>query len=90
MPMVPIIMEIGSTINNMVSVWSLGLMALNTKVIISMARKRAKENLHLPMEAIMKVSLNKMKYVDTESIIGLMVSNMTDNGVIIKCTEKEF
>jgi len=38
----------------------------------------------------MKENLNKMRYVDMESITGQMVSNMTDNGAIIKCTEKEF
>lgn len=86
----PTIMVIGLTISNMVSEWSHGLMVLNMKVTISMARKRVKESLHLLMEAIMKASLNKMKYVDMESTTGQMVSNMMDNGVIIKCTEKEF
>lgn len=86
----PTIMVIGSTINNMVSEWSLGLMVLNTKVTTSTGRKRAKENLHLLMEAIMRVSLNKTRYADMENTTGLMVSNMMDNGVIIKCTEKEF
>ena len=42
------------------------------------------------MVATMKENSNKMKYVDTESTTGQMVSNMMDNGVIIKCTEKEF
>ena len=86
----PTIMVIGSTINNMVSEWSLGLMVLNTKVTTSTGRKKAKENLHLLMEAIMRVSLNKTRYADMENTTGLMVSNMMDNGVIIKCTEKEF
>ena len=90
MPTEPTIMEIGSTINNMVSEWSPGLMVLSTKEIISMERKRVKENLHLLMEVITKENLNRMRYVDTESTTGQMVSNMTDNGVIIKCMEKEF
>jgi len=42
------------------------------------------------MEVITKENLNKMKYVDMESITGLTVSNMMDNGVITKCTVKEF
>ena len=90
MPTEPTIMEIGSTINNMVSEWSPGLMVLSTKEIISMERKRVKENLHLLMEVITKENLNRMRYVDTESTTGQMVSNMMDNGVIIKCTEKVF
>ena len=90
MPTEPTIMEIGSTINNMVSEWSPGLMVLSTKEIISMERKRVKENLHLLMEVITKENLNRMRYVGTESTTGQMVSNMMDNGVIIKCTEKEF
>lgn len=90
MPTELTIMEIGSTINNMVSEWSPGLMVLSTKEIISMERKRVKENLHLLMEVITKVNLNKTRYVDTESTTGQMVSNMMDNGVIIKCTEKAF
>jgi len=90
MPMELIIMVIGSTINNMVSEWNLGLMVLNTKVTISTVKKKEKENLHSLMEVITKENLNKMRYVVTESTIGLMVSNMTDNGVIIKCTVKEF
>jgi len=90
MPTEPTIMEIGSTINNMVSEWSPGLMVLSTKEIISMERKRVKENLHLLMEVITKENLNRMRYVDTESTTGQMVSNMMDNGVIIKCTEKAF
>ena len=90
MPTEPTIMEIGLTINNMVSEWSPGLMVLSTKEIISMERKRVKENLHLLMEVITKENLNRMRYVDTESTTGQMVSNMMDNGVIIKCTEKVF
>jgi hypothetical protein len=90
MPTELTIMEIGSTINNMVSEWSPGLMVLSTKEIISMERKRVKENLHLLMEVITKVNLNKTRYVDTESTTGQMVSNMMDNGVIIKCTGKAF
>jgi hypothetical protein len=89
-PMELITMVIGLMINNMVSEWSHGLMGLNTKVTISTVKKKAKENLHLLMEAITKVNLNKMKYVGMENTIGQMVSNMTANGVIIKCTEKEF
>ena len=90
MPMELTIMVIGSTINNMVLEWNLGLTVLNTKVTISMVKKREKENSHSLMEVITKENLNKMRYVGTESTIGLMVSNMTDNGVIIKCMEKEF
>ena len=90
MPTEPTIMEIGSTINNMVSEWSPGLMVLSTKEIISMERKRVKENLHLLMEVITKENLNRMRYVGMESTTGQMVSNMMDNGVIIKCTEKVF
>lgn len=86
----PTTMEIGSTINNMVSEWNLGLMVLNMRETISMERKREKENLHLLMEVITKENLNKTRYADTESTTGQMVSNMTDNGVIIKCTEKVF
>lgn len=86
----PTITEIGSTINNMVSEWNLGLMVLNMRETISMERKREKENLHLLMEVITKENLNKTRYADTESTIGQMASNMTDNGVIIKCTEKVF
>ena len=86
----PTIMEIGSMINNMVSEWNPGLMVLNMRETISMERKREKENLHLLMEVITKENLNKTRYVDTESTTGQMVSNMTDNGVIIKCTEKVF
>lgn len=90
MPTEPTIMEIGSTINNMVSEWNPGLMVLNMRETISMERKREKENLHLLMEVITKENLNKTRYADTESTTGQMVSNMTDNGVIIKCTEKVF
>ena len=90
MPTEPTIMEIGSMINNMVSEWNPGLMVLNMRETISMERKREKENLHLLMEVITKVNLNKTRYADTESTTGQMVSNMTDNGAIIKCTEKEF
>ena len=86
----PTIMEIGSTINNMVSEWNPGLMVLNMRETISMERKREKENLHLLMEVITKENLNKTRYADMESTTGQMVSNMTDNGAIIKCTEKVF
>lgn len=44
MLMVHSITEIGSTINNMDSVWNLGLMVQNTKAITSMERKKAKAN----------------------------------------------
>ena len=54
MPMELTIMVIGSTINNMVSEWNLGLTVLNTKVTISMVKKREKENLHSLMEVITK------------------------------------
>lgn len=80
---------IGSMTNNTALVWSHGLMVPNMKVTTSMAKKKVKVNSHLPMEATMKENLNKMKYVDMENITGLMVSNMTDSGVIIKCTAKE-
>ena len=90
MPTEPTIMEIGSTINNMVSEWNPGLMVLNMRETISMERKREKENLHLLMEVITKENLNKTRYADMESTTGQMVSNMTDNGAIIKCTEKVF
>ena len=40
------------------------------------------------MEAIMKVSSNKMKSVDMESTTGQMENNTKVNGVIIKCMEK--
>ena len=90
MPMEPTIMEIGSMINNMDSEWSPGLMVLSTRETTSMERKREKENLHLLMVVITKENLNKTRYVDTESTTGQMVSNMTDNGAIIKCMVKEF
>jgi len=86
----PTIMEIGSTINNMVSEWNPGLMALNMRETISMEKRREKESLHLLTEVITKENLNKTRYADTESTTGQMVSNMTDNGVIIKCMEKVF
>lgn len=44
MLMVHSITEIGSTINNMDSVWNLGQMVQNTKAITSMERKKAKAN----------------------------------------------
>jgi len=44
MLMVHSITEIGSTTNNMDSVWNLGLMVQNTKAITSMERKKAKAN----------------------------------------------
>jgi hypothetical protein len=37
----------------------------------------------------MRVNSNKMKFVDMETITGLMVNNMKENGVTIKCTGKE-
>ena len=90
MPMEPTIMEIGSMINNMDSEWSPGLMVLSTRETTSMERKKEKENLHLLMEVITKENLNKTRYADMENTTGQMVSNMTDNGAIIKCTEKVF
>ena len=44
MLMVHSITEIGSTTNNMDSVWNLGLTVQNTKAITSMERKKAKAN----------------------------------------------
>ena len=37
----------------------------------------------------MRVNSNKMKFVDMETITGLMVNNMKENGVTIKGTGKE-
>ena len=89
MLMEPTITVIGSMINNMGLVWSLGQTVLNTKVIILTVKKKERENLRLQMAVITKESLNKMKYADTENTIGPMVSNTMVNGVTIKCMEKE-
>lgn len=37
----------------------------------------------------MRVNSNKMKYVGMETITGQMVNNTKENGVTIKCMEKE-
>lgn len=89
MQMVPIIMEIGLMINNMDLEWNLGQMALSMKEIILMVKKKERVNLLLLMEAIMKVSSNKMKSAVMEITIGLTVNNMKVNGVITKCMVKE-
>lgn len=54
-----------------------------------MVRKKERVNLLLLMEVTMKENSNKMKYVGMEIITGQMVNNMKENGVIIKCMEKE-
>ena len=89
-PMVLIITVIGSMINNMDSEWNHGLTVPNTKVTTSTARKKAKENLHSQTEATTKENSNRMRSAVMENITGQMESNMTVNGAIIKCTEKEF
>ena len=89
MQMVPIIMVIGQMISNMDSVWNHGQTELSMKETIQTVRKKERESLHLPMGVTMRVNSNKMKFVDMETITGLMVNNMKENGVTIKCTEKE-
>lgn len=89
MQMVPIIMVIGQMISNMDSVWNHGQTEQSMKETIQTVRKKEKESLLLPMGVTMRVNSNKMKFVDMETITGLMVNNMKENGVTIKCTEKE-
>lgn len=89
MQMEPTIMEIGLMINNMVSEWNPGQMVQNMKETTLMERKKARVSLLLLTAATMKVSSNRMKYAAMESTTGQTVSNTTDNGVIIKCMEKE-
>ncbi len=89
MQMVPIIMVIGQMISNMDSAWNHGQTELSMKETIQTVRKKERVSLHLPMGVTMRVNSNKMKFVDMETITGLMVNNMKENGVTIKCTEKE-
>ena len=89
MQMVPIIMVIGQMISNMDSVWNHGQTEQSMKETIQTVRKKERVSLLLPMGVTMRVNSNKMKFVDMETITGLMVNNMKENGVTIKCTEKE-
>ena len=89
MQMVPIIMVIGQMISNMDSVWNHGQTEPSMKETIQTVRKKERVSLLLPMGVTMRVNSNKMKFVDMETITGLMVNNMKENGVTIKCTGKE-
>jgi hypothetical protein len=84
------ILDSGKKINNMVKAEKLGLMAQCMKVIMSLARNKAKVYSSGQMGLYIKVNLLTTTLKALESIDGQMAEYTKVNGKIIRCMEEEY
>lgn len=82
-------LEIGKTINSKDMDSKSGKMEHSTKATISQARNKAKERSFGETIAHTKGNLRKTIFMAMENMFGKMEECMRENGIIIRCMEKD-
>lgn len=78
------IKDIGKMIYNTEKVQKYGKIRHNTKVTISVVKKKAKEDCNLQMDLIMKGSLRIILSMNKANLFGIMARRMKDLGLTTK------